>query len=157
MISPTISVDYAQAIIGDGRDSEMHLRLDTIYMPADSPWGVPAYRYDVVVSGAKAGTISLRVSDDDRLVRFAGHIGFGIDALFRGHRLAGRAVRQLLPLAESYRLKPLWLGCNPDNFASMQVMNWLGASYVETVDIPPDYERYYARGERQKRRYRLDF
>lgn len=39
----------------------------------------------------------------------------------------------------------------------MRVMDWLGATYIETVDIPPDYKRYYARGERTKRRYRLDF
>lgn len=157
MISLTVSAEHSQAIIGDGRDGEMHLRLNTVYMSANSPWGVPAYRYDVVVCGAKAGTISLRVSDDDQLVRIAGHIGFGIDERFRGRRLAGRAVRQLLPLADSHHLKPLWLGCNPDNFSSMKVMNWLGATYTETVNIPPDYERYYARGERQKRRYRLDF
>ena len=135
----------------------MQLRLDTIYMPEHSPWDVPAYRYDVVVSGAKAGTISFRVGENERLVRFAGHIGFGIEEPFRGHRLAGRAIRQLLPLADSYGINPIWLGCNPDNLSSMAVMKWLGATYIETVDIPPDYERYYARGERKKRRYRLDF
>ena len=123
----------------------------------DSPWAVPAYRFDVVADGVKAGTISFRVGDNDRLVRFAGQIGFGIDTPFRGRRLAGRAVRLLLPLAASYELRPLWLACNPDNIPSMKVMEWLGANYVETVDLPPDYDRYYSRGERKKRRYRFDY
>lgn len=31
----------------------------------------------------------------------------------------------------------------------------LGAAFVETVALPPDYDRYYSRGEREKCRYRL--
>lgn len=121
---------------------DLELKVDQIYAAADSPWAVPAYRFDIFCEGRQAGTISFRVSDDDRLLRFAGQIGFGVSEPFRGRRLAGRAVRRLLPLAASHHLKPLWLLCNPDNLQSMQVMNWLGAAYVETVDLPPDYTRY---------------
>jgi predicted acetyltransferase len=157
MTAQEFSSAYARSILGEARDGDMRLRLDEIYEPTASPWAVPAYRFDVISEGAKAGTISLRVGDNDRLVRFAGHIGFGIDEQFRGRRLAGRAVKRLTPLAASYDLKPLWLSCNPDNRASMRVMDWLGATYIETIDLPSDYDRYYARGERQKRRYRLDY
>jgi predicted acetyltransferase len=152
-----VSAKYAQSVLGEARDGDVQLRIDEVYQFFDSPWEVPAYRFTVLEKGQKAGTISFRVSQDDRLVRYAGNIGFGIDENFRGRRLAGKAVKLLLPLGSSYALKPLWLGCNPDNFASMQVMNWLGATYVETIDLPPDYERYYSRGERRKRRYRLDY
>ena len=152
-----VSTAYVQAVLGKAWDGEVQLRIDRIYQSSDSPWEVPAYRFNVLENGRKAGSISFRVSDDTRLVRYAGHVGFSIDEAFRGRRLAGRAVRLLLPLGASYGLKPLWLGCNPDNFASMQVMSWLGAAYVETIDLPPDFERYYARGERQKRRYQLNY
>jgi predicted acetyltransferase len=157
MADLNVSASYAQSVLGEGRDGELELRIDKVYGYSDSPWAVPAYRFDVLAEGRKAGTISLRVSDADRLIRYAGHIGFGIDEIFRGRRLAGRAVRLLLPLSANYGINPLWLSCNPDNLASMQVMNWLGATYVETIDLPPDYDRYYSRGERQKRRYRLDY
>lgn len=92
-----VSPAYACTALGDARDGDMQLRLDEIYEPMDSPWAVPAYRFDVVADGVKAGTISFRIGDNDRLVRFAGQIGFGIDTPFRGRRLAGRAVRLLLP------------------------------------------------------------
>lgn len=157
MTLPIVSSRHANAILGDARDNELSLRLDQIYSAADSPWDVPAYRFDILSAGARAGTISLRISHSERLGLFAGHVGFGVDEAFRGRRLAGRSVKLLLPLCASYSLKPLLMGCNPDNLASMKVMDWLGATYIETVDLPADYERYYARGERQKRRYRLDY
>jgi predicted acetyltransferase len=154
---PDVSSSHASAILRDSRDGELMLWLDQIYTSDESPWAVPAYRFNVMAGDLRAGTISLRVGDDERLVRYAGHVGFGIDEEFRGNRLAGRAVRLLLPLACSHGLRPLWLGCNPDNAASIRVMEWLGATYVETVDLPPDYDRYYSRGERQKRRFKLEY
>ena len=153
---PEVSPAHASAILGARRDGELTLRLDQVYTAEGSPWAVPAYRFDVMAGDRRAGTISLRVGNDERLVRYAGHIGFGIDESFRGNRFAGRAVRLLLPLARSHGLGPLWLSCNPDNSSSMRVMEWLGAIYIETIDMPPDCERYYSRGERQKRRYRLE-
>jgi predicted acetyltransferase len=157
MTDVDVSANFAHSVLGEARDGDVQLRIEEVFQSSDSPWEVPAYRFSVLDEGRKAGSISFRVSEDDRLVRYAGHIGFGIDEKFRGKRLAGKAVKLLLPLGTSYGLKPLWLGCNPDNLASMQVMSWLGATYVETIDMPPDYERYYSRGERQKRRYRLDY
>lgn len=136
-------------------DGDLRLALDTIYTPDGSPWAVPAYRFDIVTDGAKAGTISLRVGSNERLIRYAGHIGFSVEPKFRGRRLAGRSVRLLLPLCVRHDLNPLWLSCNPDNAASQRVMAWLGADYVETVDLPADYDRYTSRGERQKQRYCL--
>ncbi len=157
MYVPRVSQSHAREILGDMRDGDMQLALERIYEADRSPWSVPAYRFDILAEQYRAGTLSLRVGDDERLVRFAGQVGFGVDEQFRGRRLAGRAVRLLLPLAASHGLNPLWLSCNPDNAASMGVMRWLDVKYVETVDLPPDYDRYYSRGERQKRRYRLDY
>jgi predicted acetyltransferase len=157
MTSVDVSANYAQSVLGAARHGDVQLQIVEVYQSPDSPWEVPAYRFNILEKDQKAGTISFRVSGNERLVRYAGHIGFGIDEKFRGRRLAGNAVKLILPLSASYGIKPLWLGCNPDNFASMQVMSWLGATYVETIDLPPDYERYYSLGERQKRRYRLDY
>lgn len=156
-IAAPVSTEHAAAVLGEARDGELRLRIDQIYSADTSPWAVPAYRFDMLVEGEKAGTISLRASNDDRLLRYAGHIGFGVEPAFRGRRLAGRAARLLLPLAASHALRPVWLHCSPDNHASMAVMVWLGAAYVETVEMAPDYRRYYDRGERQTRRHRLDY
>lgn len=139
------------------KDGDLRLELDRIYALADSPWMAPAYRFHMVVNGQRVGTISLRVGFDERLIRYAGQIGFGVEPKFRGRRYAGRAVQMLLPLADSHGLQPLWLGCNPDNDASKRAMRWLGAKWLETVDLPDDYHRYRDRGELQKERYRLDY
>lgn len=150
------SAELGQAILADRRDGDLTLSLDTFYEPDGSPWMVPAYRFDMLVRGTKVGTISLRIGDNERLVRYAGHVGYSVDEPWRGDHLAERATRLLLPLAKAHDLDPLWIGCNPDNAASRRTLERLGAIFVEVVPIPPDYDRYYSRGEREKCRYRLD-
>ena len=102
----------------------------------------------------RAGTIGLRVGDNERLVRHAGQGGFAVEPPFRGQRLAERATRLLLPLARAHGLDPLWITCDPDNAASVRTLERLGAVFVERVELPPDHDRYAA-GERHKLRYRL--
>lgn len=136
-------------------DGELALTLEALYQADASPWGVPAYRFDMTARGRKAGTISLRVGTADRLLRYAGQVGFMVEPAWRGRGFATRATRLLLPLARAHGLSPLWLTCVPDNLASRRAIERLGAVHVETVPLPPDYEAY-ARGEREKRRYRLD-
>ena len=131
------------------------LSMTDFYQPENSPWAVLAYRFDVVVDAVCAGTISLRIGDTDLVRRLAGHVGFVIDPPFRGNGYAAQAARLILPLASAHALGPLWLTCAPDNTASIRTIEKLGATYVETVDVPETYDSY-VRGERQKRRYRLD-
>ncbi len=133
----------------------MRLMLNTVYDADTSPWSVPAYRFDILTDHKRAGTISLRIVDTSRLALYAGHVGFEIEPQFRGRRLAERAIRLLLPLAKSHDLDPLWFTCAPENHASQRTLRRLGAVLVETVELPPNYDAY-ARGERQKLRYRLD-
>lgn len=151
-----VSAELAHAVLAASRDDDLTLGLDTIYEPDGSPWMVPAYRFDILVWGRKAGTISLRVGDDERLLRYAGHVGYAVDEPWRGRHLAERATRLLFPLARAHGLDPLWIGCNPDNAPSRRTLERLGATFVEIVALPPDYDRYYSRGEREKCRYRLD-
>jgi tagatose 1,6-diphosphate aldolase len=61
----------------------------------------------------------------------------------------------LLPLIRRHGLTPLWITCNPDNFASRSTCERLGASLVEIVAVPQS-EALHARGEHFKCRYRLD-
>ena len=117
--------------------------------------GVAACRFHILFEGARAGTISLRVGCDDRLVLYAGQIGFAVEPAFRGRHLAEHATRLLLPLARQHGLQPLWITCNPANAASRRTLERLGAVYVETVPLPEDYDSY-AEGEREKCRFRLD-
>jgi tagatose 1,6-diphosphate aldolase len=118
---------------------------------------VPSYEFDMrhVDTGAKMGGIALRCGNVPNIVLYAGHIGYGVDAPYRGHHYAARACKLLLPLARLHGLNPLWITCNPDNYASRRTCELAGAQLAEIVDLPVDNEMYLE-GERQKCRYRID-
>ena len=153
MTGPTPAAAHASATV-EARDGDLRLELDRVDPPDGSRWSVPAYHFAMVVRDERAGTISLRAGDNERLVRYAGQVGFAVDPPFRGQHLAERATRLLLPLAHIHGLDPLWITCNPDNPASIRTLERLGAAFVEEVTLPSDYDRYAA-GERYKLRYRL--
>ena len=101
------------------------------------------------------GAIALRVGHAPDLERIAGHVGYHVYPFARGQRYAERACRLLLPLARRHALSPLWITCNPDNLPSRRTCERLGGTLVETVPIP-DTHALYARGEREKCRYRIE-
>lgn len=101
-----------------------------------------------------AGSVSLRIgADDTNLVRYLGHIGYGVHPPARGRRLAERATRLLYPLAKAHGMRELWITANPDNHASRRTCERLGGELIDIVDLPPGHP-LYERGERQKCRYR---
>lgn len=118
---------------------------------------VPAYKFKMTLTNQpeEIGNIELRVGNTDSIVLYGGHIAYGVEPAYRGHRYAARACRLLLPLARSHGLTTLWITCNPDNFASRRTCELAGATLVEIVDLPEDNDMYQ-QGERQKCRYRLD-
>ena len=124
--------------------------------PADPSrnWA-PAYAFRMRLPDVEeAGRINLRIGDREALVRYAGHIGYGVNPEYRGHHYAARAVRLLLPFARRHGLQTVWITCNPDNWASRRTCELAGAALVEIVDLPADNDMYQ-RGERRKCRYRL--
>jgi predicted acetyltransferase len=132
------------------------LRLDVLErVPADPERGwVPAYKFRIVVDGVPVGRIDLRLGATDFMLRFAGQVGYGIDAGFRGHRYAARALGVLKEVARAHAFDALWITCNPDNLASRRTCELAGAELVEIVDLPADCDMY-ADGDRSKCRYRL--
>lgn len=143
---------------GDLADGDLELVLAECQPAKSSVWRVPAYVFTLrhQPTGAAMGRASLRVSrDDERIVRFTGHVGYVVDPPYRGRRYAERAGRLLLPLARRHGLAELWLTCQPDNAASRRTIERLGAEFVETVDVPDDYP-LPAGAVRKKCRFRID-
>jgi predicted acetyltransferase len=138
-------------------DGDLALVLYEVY-PGDARRDhVPAYRFRMMRAGQKqeVGRIELRVGNSDHIVLYAGHIGYRVLPLYRGHHYAARSCTLLIPLARRHGLNPLWITCNPDNYASRRTCELAGATLVEIVDLPEDTDMYQM-GERQKCRYRLD-
>jgi tagatose 1,6-diphosphate aldolase len=100
------------------------------------------------------GRLSLRIGSSRTIEMYAGHLGYEVVPAFRGHRLAERSVRLILPLARRHEFTELWITCNPDNWPSRRTCERLGAELVEIVDVPRASEVFQPGSER-KCRYRL--
>lgn len=128
------------------------------YQPGPSDrFLVPTYHFAMVEpdSGEAMGMISLRIGKTPHIRLYAGHIGYHVLPPFRGHRLAGRACRLLLPVARTHGISQLVITCSPDNIPSKRTIEHLGARNVGTV-IVPRTDPLYAQGHRVKLRYVLD-
>lgn len=126
---------------------------------------VPAYHFWMVVNRSHpvgrtipiriVGGIGFRVGQNRELELYSGHIGYHVYTPARGHHYAERAARLLFPLVRHHRISPVWITCNPDNFPSRRTIERLGGRLIDIVDIP-EHHPFFARGERQKCRYRID-
>ena len=128
--------------------------------PANASAGtVPAYHFWMHVADNPqlpiAGGINLRIGNQYDLVMYNGQVGYHVYPPARGRHYAQRACRLLFPLALRHAMNPLWVTCNPDNFASRRTCERLGGKLVEIVPVPPEHP-LFARGEREKCRYRID-
>jgi tagatose 1,6-diphosphate aldolase len=105
-------------------------------------------------TGSQMGTINLRVGNPERIVLYRGHIGYGVMPEYRGRHYSARSVKLLLNLAGRCGINPVWITCDPENMASRRNCELAGGEFIEIVDVPSD-EEMYARGIRQKCRYRF--
>ncbi|MBN1401079.1 MAG: GNAT family N-acetyltransferase [Anaerolineae bacterium] len=138
-------------------DGDLELVL-VAKLPADPIRGwVPCYHFEMRRTGfgTRLGSIRLRVGHTQDLDLYDGQIGYGVDGAHRGHHYAARGCRLLFPLAKAHGLSPLWITCNPDNWASRRTCELAGGVLVEIVDTAPDSDAYL-QGEHQKCRYRFD-
>lgn len=125
-----------------------------MYLPEDTT--VPAEpRLPDSAPGSIVGGVSLRIGNTQEIQRYYGHFGYHVYPAWRGHHLAERSVRLLLPLARRHRLTTLWITCNPDNLPSRQTCIRLGGELVETVRVPWGHP-LWRRGERIKCRFRIE-
>jgi predicted acetyltransferase len=139
---------------GEPTDGTLRLILRQRMPAGPEGTSIPMYRFDIHVDLQRVGGIDLRLGATDFILRYDGQIGYAVDQRHRGHRYAARALVLLKPLARQHGLSPLWITCNPDNLASRRTCEIAGAQLVEIVDTPADSDMY-AKGDRQKCRYRL--
>lgn len=114
---------------------------------------VPYYHFRIMApDGVDVGHVNFRVGDTEHVRVCAGHIGFEILEVHRGHGYALRACRALAPFVASV-YDAVTITCDPDNHASRRTIERLGAWFVDEVAVPP-HDPHYQRGSRFKRRYR---
>lgn len=114
---------------------------------------VPSYHFRIETrDGSDAGHINFRVGNTQHVRLAAGHIGFEVRELFRGHGYALEACRALAPFVRSVS-GSVTVTCDPDNVGSRRTLEHLGATFMGEVDVPPG-DPHYERGSRRKLRYR---
>jgi tagatose 1,6-diphosphate aldolase len=101
------------------------------------------------------GGINLRIGGGSNIERVIGHIGYHVYPFARGRHYAERACRLLLPVAMRHGINPVWITCNPDNYASRRTCERLGAVMTEIVGVPKEHP-LFAKGETEKCLYRID-
>lgn len=130
------------------------LKLRKTTEPDTTRGWVSAEFYDIIVGDRLVGTIQLRLGNTEAIRLHGGHVGYDIDPEHRGCGYASAALRHLVPIADRHGFEELWITCRPDNIASRRTLEKAGASYVDTVAVPPTSD-LYSRGEHEMRRYRL--
>ena len=118
---------------------------------------VPQYHFDICLPGKAEpiGSIRLRIGNTELITEYAGHIGYGINEEYRGHRYASKACNLVKAVALDHGFETCWIMCEPDNIASRRTCETIGAKFIEIVHIPENHD-LYQRGERQKCRYQWD-
>jgi hypothetical protein len=124
----------------DLRHGDLELRLSDYSV--HSFHRVPTYSFRMFSqhSELELGQINLRIGSTPHLVRYAGHVGYGVHQAHRGHHYAAR---------------PVWITCDPENVASRRSLEIAGAEFIEIVDVPPNCGIRRFGGKLHKCRYRL--
>lgn len=138
-------------------DNEIDIHVEQT-IPANPEKGCPpSYELAITLHGTneKIGGIRLRVGNSEHINQYIGHIGYGINESYRGHRYAAKACNLIKKVALDHGMRTLWITCNPDNIASRRTCDIIGCELVEIVDVPRNPDMY-GEGHKQKCRYRWD-
>nr|MDO8110365.1 GNAT family N-acetyltransferase [Candidatus Sigynarchaeota archaeon] len=136
-------------------DGEIDVAVEKLMRGSRLRQWVPSYHFKIMLHGKteKIGRVDLRIGYMDKLVLYGGHIGYGIDEVFRGHGYAAKACRLIKQVAIDHHMDVIWITCNPENTASRRTCENIGCQFVEIIDLPKNNDQY-RRGERKKCRYR---
>ncbi|HPJ20918.1 MAG TPA: GNAT family N-acetyltransferase [Clostridia bacterium] len=127
----------------------------TARKPSDAEKGyVPSYQFSMVKSGTdiEVGRCDLRIGHN-RNTFYGGNIGYGVHEEYRGNHFAAKACLMMRQLAREHGMEYLIITNSPDNIPSRKTCDYIGAEFIEIVELPPDNE-LYKEGYREKCRYR---
>lgn len=118
----------------------------------------PEYKFHILLheSDTIIGHINLRLGNAEKIMKYIGHIGYGIDEQYRGNKYAAKACELIKDVAIKNEMKKVIITCNPDNYASRKTCENIGAKLIEVINIPETSDAY-SPSEVQKCRYEWEF
>lgn len=135
-------------------DGEIDVVMNEWHAGDDSKGFSPEYKFKILLhdSGDVIGHINLRIGNTEKILKYIGHIGYGIDERYRGNKFSAKACRLIKQVAKENGLDSVIITCNPNNFASRKICESIGARFVEIIDIPETSD-VYSLTETQKCRF----
>lgn len=114
----------------------------------------PEYKFQILIHDTNIviGHINVRIGEDEKVINYIGHIGYGIDEKYRGNRYAAKACKIVSKVFKDHSMNKVIITCNPDNYASIKTCEIIGARFLEIIDIPVS-SNAYSPNEPQKCRY----
>jgi len=114
----------------------------------------PEYKFQILIHSSQTiiGHINLRFGNDDKILNYIGHIGYGINENFRGNKYSQKACELVKRVLIDHDINKVIITCNPDNFASIRICEELGAELLEIVDT-----KIYSETEPYKCKYEWMF
>ncbi|MCH2547995.1 MAG: GNAT family N-acetyltransferase [Alphaproteobacteria bacterium] len=133
---------------------KVHL-LSRKVVPENKEKGLsPYYHFRIhLLDGADIGHINFRIGETSHIINTAGHIGYEIKPQFRGHSYSYYACLAILPFVKSM-YSSIILTSDPDNIASIKIIEKLGSTYLNEVQVPRN-DPAYGSGAQAKQRYKL--
>ncbi len=108
--------------------------------PAEPAKGfLPVYNWDIrrIEDDVKMGEFGLKIGEPPPHL---GHIRCRVFPDFRGHHVAARACRLIIPLARRHGINPVRITCRENNVASRRSAELAGAVLHRIVEAPEGYE-----------------
>lgn len=123
--------------------------------PADPEknWA-PAYHFLIAHGSERVGGVDLRIGLTDGLF-YGGHIGYHVDAAWRGRGYAARACRLLRPVMRLHGMDAAVITNDVNNAASRRVCEKLGCGFLCRAKLPPDNDMRRAEGMDEVNVYRF--
>ena len=153
--NPILLLSYLSSLRPMYRDAEIMLVLSPEDV-RDPALGIEdGYTFDIFLNRPRRriGYVSLRIGESPALY-YLGHIGYRIDAPYRGHGYAARACGLLTPFLRGLNLKSVCITANPENTPSRKTCEHIGCRLESIVAVPPAY-RAVCSGAEYKCRYIL--
>ncbi|MGL5753837.1 MAG: GNAT family N-acetyltransferase [Paraclostridium sp.] len=114
----------------------------------------PEYKFKVLLHNSDKiiGHINLKIGNIEKVVKYIGYIGYAINEEYRGNKYSAKACSIIKEVAKENRLDSIIITCNPDNYASRRVCEYIDANLIEIIDIPKTSDAY-SLSETKKCRY----
>lgn len=114
----------------------------------------PEFKFQILLQNTsiEVGHINVRIGEDEKVINYIGHIGYGIDEKYRGNQYAAKACELVREVLTDHSMDSVIITCNPENYASRKTCEAIGATLIEIIDIPIS-SSVYSIDEAQKCRY----